>query len=356
MQTMDPNIMTYPIPGNTKGGLLHVYGRFYAKNLILCCGGYPDDHKPFAPLAQRLASEEDCMVGITCFPGFDLDTYQKYKYNGYKRTGYNFDEVAVSIREAVSRLHRRWGESNKTTYRDETIPKFTIILHDWGVIPGLMFINRAIETKYSPHVPDKIVLLDVLTMPHRQYKDLPRQKDVPYSLKPSMYELVVCISYRFALAISFVWLRFVSDIIGLINFAIFFQIIILLRLSPCQSFDHKFAVTERAQNASSPLPFYRHLVYMCYPYYYMFLCLICNTGFEDITIPLDLKATPILYIYGERKNIMFHDWRSLAILEREKREGRSDCRVVSVKDSGHWMYVQKLDVCLEEIKKFIKFK
>jgi pimeloyl-ACP methyl ester carboxylesterase len=93
---------------------------------------------------------------------------------------------------------------------------------------------------------------------------------------------------------------------------------------------------------------------MCYPYYYMFRCFLRGTGFEDIHLPLDLKSTPILYIYGTEKNVMFHDKISLAIMEREERECRSECRVVAVEGAGHWMYVQKLEVCLEEIKRFIQ--
>jgi pimeloyl-ACP methyl ester carboxylesterase len=348
---IEPTIITYAIPGNDNGGILHIHGNPRSTKMILCCGGYPDDHKPFTPLAKRLASEGDCIVGITCFPGFDLDAYRKSKFDGYKRTGYNFDEVCASIREAVSQLFAHWETKSEV---DAVSPKFTIILHDWGVIPGLMFVNRAIDEQYSSHVPNRIVLLDVLTMPHRDYKNIPRQEDVPYSLKPSWYELAVCFTYRFALASSFALLRFVSDIVGLVNVSIMFGIVMLLRLNPTYGFDNHYAIRERARKASSPLSFYRHLVYMCYPYYYMFRCFLRGTGFEDIHLPLDLKSTPILYIYGTEKNVMFHDKISLAIMEREERECRSECRVVAVEGAGHWMYVQKLEVCLEEIKRFIQ--
>ena len=164
----------------------------------------------------------------------------------------------------------------------------------------------------------------------------------------------VAASYRFAFASSFVLLRFVSEIVGLINYAILYNVLLLLRLNPTYGFDKQYAYDERVARAKTPLAFYYHLVYMCYPYYYMFKCLIQQKGFEDIHIPLDLKATPILYIYGKAKNINFHDWKSLAILEREEREKRSDCRVVAVEGAGHWMYVQKLDVCFDEIRSFIR--
>jgi pimeloyl-ACP methyl ester carboxylesterase len=344
----EPRVITYPIPANDDGGLLHIYGGANAKNIIICCGGYPDDHKPFTPLARRLASEADSLVGITCFPGFDLDSYSKSKFNGFKRTGYSFEEVCNCIREAVSRLFTEW----KSKSSEDISPKFTLILHDWGVVPGLMFANRTIEEQYSLHVPNKIVLLDILTPPHKQYEDLPKQEDVQYSLRPSMYELLVCISYRFALAASFAVLRYASDILGLISMALMFGLVHLLGLNPARTVDSTL-IEKRAQEAKFPLAFYRHLVYMSYPYYYLFKCFIIGKGLEDISLPLDLKSSPILYIYGTDKNVMFHDWRSLAILEREERENRSACKVVKVEEAGHWMYVQKLEVCVEEIKSFI---
>jgi pimeloyl-ACP methyl ester carboxylesterase len=300
-------------------------------------------------LACRLSEEEDCLVGITCFPGFELKAYTQFGFDGYKRGGYNFDEVCASIREATIQLFKQC-ESNSSS--EDVAPRFTIILHDWGVIPGLMFVNRALEMEYSPHVPNKIVLLDVLTWPADNINDLPLQSEVPYSLRPSIYELSVCFAYRFALATSFLWLRFVSDIIGLINMAILTQLVVSFRLNPVKSFESKY-IDERAMQSQSRLAYYRHLVYMCYPYYHMFIALL-RRRFDDVHIPRDLKTTPILYIYGTNKNIMFHDWKSLAILEREERENRSECKVVAVEDAGHWMYVQKLDCCLDEIKKFIK--
>ena len=51
---------------------------------------------------------------------------------------------------------------------------------------------------------------------------------------------------------------------------------------------------------------------------------------------------------------MFHDHRSLAILEQEEKEGSSDCRVVRVEGAGHWLYCQRPDVCEHEIRRFLK--
>lgn len=53
---------------------------------------------------------------------------------------------------------------------------------------------------------------------------------------------------------------------------------------------------------------------------------------------------------------MFHDRRSLAILEQEEKDGTSECRVVKVTGAGHWMYCQKPDLCEVEIRKFMTMK
>ena len=70
---------------------------------------------------------------------------------------------------------------------------------------------------------------------------------------------------------------------------------------------------------------------------------------------MNLKDTPVLYMYGPEKNAMFHDRRSLAMLEEEEKKGRSDCRVVRVDGAGHWMYhhTQRPDICEQEIRSFI---
>jgi pimeloyl-ACP methyl ester carboxylesterase len=51
---------------------------------------------------------------------------------------------------------------------------------------------------------------------------------------------------------------------------------------------------------------------------------------------------------------MFHDRQGLALLQQEEKDGTSDCRVIKVEGAGHWVYCQKPDVCVDEIRKFLK--
>ena len=163
---MKPTIIRYPIPGND--GLLHIYGKRTSKNVILYCGGWPDGvaDGPFTPLAKQLATstehDDGYFVGITCWPGFDYELYQQTKY---RRQGYTFDEVTCCIREAAKQLFIEYNKptSNETDNDDQHKPQFTTIFHDFGVLTGLMYVNRSIEEEYfTEHKPDKVILLDVL--------------------------------------------------------------------------------------------------------------------------------------------------------------------------------------------------
>ena len=255
--------------------------------------------------------------------------------------------MTCCIREAAKLL---FAEYNKSTTSDgyenqeEKKPQFTVIFHDFGVLPGLMFVNRAIEEEdFTQHKPDRVILLDVLVGPHPKFDRRQTKGIVPYT----KHELLVYGAYRGSFACSFAMLRFISEIVGVITIAILGRLVRLLRLSPLRWIDRKLLV-ERKMNRY-------HVVYTFYPYYYLIQAMFYNKrALAHASLPLDLVQTPILYIYGTEKNVMFHDHRSLAILEQEEREGRSDCRVVKVEGAGHWMYCQKPDACEQEIRSFLR--
>eukprot|EP00984_Skeletonema_dohrnii_P035594 scaffold35577_cov261-Skeletonema_dohrnii-CCMP3373.AAC.3 len=145
---------------------------------------------------------------------------------------------------------------------------------------------------------------------------------------------------------SFAALQF-SEAVGLIVLAVLTPIVFsILKLNPLQDID---MFSGRSKDL-------KHFLYMMYPYYYMFKVMLkeSETFFDGKTLPLDLKETPVLYIYGAKKNVMFHDHRSVALLEREEKEGLSESRVVRLEESGHWMYCQQPEVCESEIRKFLK--
>ena len=179
---MTPTVIHYPIPGSEIGGLLHIHGKRTAKHVILYCGGFPDNVEPFAPIARRLAASTDdgdcdgCFVGVTCWPGFDDESYRRLNFGDFRRGGFSFDEVACCIREAARQLFLDYrkvsgGEDHVPAKTDvDDGPRFTVIFHDWGVLPGLIFVNRSImegNEYFSERPPDRVVLLDVLLSPHK---------------------------------------------------------------------------------------------------------------------------------------------------------------------------------------------
>jgi hypothetical protein len=305
---MTPIIVRYPIPGYECGGLLHIHGERTAKHVVLYCGGFPDGVEPFLPMAKRLAvsrgngDDDGCFVGVTCWPGFDEESYHRLIFRNVRREGFTFFEVSCCIREAVKQL---FLEYNKTTGGEDCMSnekgednkrRFTVIFHDWAVLPGLMFVNRSIAEGnecFSERTPDRVVLLDVLLQPHESTTRFNHLS--PYTI----HELIVCTAYRGAAAYSFAMMRYISDSIGLVTFAFLVALLKILRLLPCRSIDENF-LNERKTNMY-------HLVYMCYPYYYIFETLISNKKSLSLgTLPLDLAKIPVLYLYGADKNVVSH--------------------------------------------------
>ena len=349
---MQPKVLKYPIPGNPTGGILHIYGEpAPAQDIILYCGGFPDGVEPISDLAERLATRRDdgqdrgCYVGATCFPGFDYMSFSEQKFSGFKKSGFTFDEVTCCVRDAADLLFQEYSKAPSSS--DKLTTTFTLMTHDWGAVIGHIFINRAIEERsFTQHKPDRLIMLDVLMSPHPKsnYREILEGIEV---YKPTFRDNMLALSYRTAFAISFAALQLVTETIGLIVMAILTTIIFrILNLNPLLGVDdeHKECIKDL-----------KHFLYMMYPYYHMFKELFKGSGhvFEAATLPADLKQTPVLYIYGAKKNVMFHDYRSVALLEKEEKEGLSKSRVVRLEESGHWMYCQQPEVCEDEIRKFL---
>lgn len=348
-----PKVLNYPIPGNPTGGILHIYGEpAAAQDVILYCGGFPDGLDPISDLAERLATPRDgqdvgCYVGVTCFPGFDNESFNEQKFAGFKKSGFTFDEVTCCVRDAADLLFEEHAKSVSSSKDDCT--NFILMTHDWGAVVGHLFINRAIEEpSFTQHKPDRVVMLDVLLRPnpYSNYREVLRGTDI---YKPTRRDYLISLSYRTAFALSFAALQYISETAGLILLAILKTIVFsILKLNPLHDFEGGH-FRERAKDL-------KHFLYMMYPYYHMFkeMAKGSESVFTAATLPLDLKETPVLYIYGSKKNVMFHDYSSIALLEREEREGLSESRVVRLEDCGHWMYCQEPEVCESEIRKFLK--
>lgn len=266
----------------------------------------------------------------------------------FKKEGFTFDEMEAAIREAAKML-KQLSTYEKEGYMDKkkTPLKTVGIFHDWGVAPGSMWANRLMEDDENRTL--KLVLFDVLLGPHPSYTGkIPPPNECG---KASFYQNVIDITYKSVFASGFLLQRYLPGLLAKFIFGLEITLLSLFRLSPTLAIDQKTLEARK-----TPLELDR-MMFMAYPYV-EYLQRMFFKGFDvdsSISIPKDLKKTPVLYMYGTAKRMMFHDYRSLRILEREEEEKRSKSKAIAVHGAGHWLYskTQKFDFCLESVKKFI---
>jgi pimeloyl-ACP methyl ester carboxylesterase len=344
--------ITYAIPHEEDGGCLFLYGKPDAKHIVLTCAGFPDDHGSFGPLAQRLAKESNCLVGVTCLPGFDDRPDKPWK--NHHKEGFTFLEVVASLHEATKVLR---------AYSTNPEAKFTAIFHDWGCLVGLMFTNRALtleEDDSSEHhhhafTPDQVVLFDVCLGAHPKATNVPVPP--PKTLLYFLYDLAVQVSYRLLLALCFLLQYYVSSKMAANLFDYGFLVLNILRLSPVRAIDNNLSATA----PTDPQDYKHRITYMAYPYYYLWKVIFRGKLDEDggivdlagVHLPKDLTTTPVLYMYGLDKNIQFHQDDGLCLLEHEHEQGRRS-NAIAVKDAGHWLYKQQADICFAQVDAFIQ--
>jgi len=333
-------VIYYPIAGSPKGGALYLYGEKSAGAIIILCAGFPDDQEAFAPFAKRLSEDTDSFVGVTTMPGYHGPIDQ------FKKEGFTFDEMEAAIREAAKMLKQQSTYEQEGNIEKKKTPLKTVgIFHDWGVIPGSMWANRLMEDDENRTL--KLVLFDVLLGPHPFYTGkIPPPNECG---KASFYQKLIDITYKSVLGSGYLLQRYLPGPLAKFIFGLEMTLLSLFRLSPTLAIDQK---TFEARK--TPLELGR-MMFMAYPYV-EYLQRMFFKGFDSsFSIPKDLKKTPVLYMYGTAKRMMFHDHKSLRILEREEEEKRSKTKAIAVKGAGHWLYseTQRFDFCLESVKKFI---
>lgn len=333
-------IINYPLPDDPQGGALYIYGKSNSPTIAIFCAGYPDDHENGQIFCSRLSNESNTLVGLMCLPGYDHRPEKSW--DTFRKDGYTFDEMTNAIREAVKVLR------NESTHNKKA--KLIGIFHDWGVVPGTIWTNRTLQDPQSDY-PNEIILFDVLGPVHTNL-----QHDIPTPHhKQTYWEKFIEFYYRVVFATSFVLQRYVSKYVALLCFVIGTSIMNVLRIGPTLSIDDQ--VFKKRHVPLNPF----RMIYMAYPYYYMFQTIIMfsngrrhfHTFYNQMSIPKDLKQTPVLYLYGTNKRIMFHDDGAVKYLQRERREGRSKSDAIAVENAGHWLYIQQPDLCLKKVIEFM---
>jgi pimeloyl-ACP methyl ester carboxylesterase len=324
--------VTYPIPHDDSGGCLFVYGNADAPHLVIMCAGFPDDQSVFQPLASRIASSCNCLVGVGCIPGYDEEKKQEQW-----KDGYSFEDWVACLREAVKALRAQAKDNNA---------KLTGIFHDWGCVAGLMYTNRSLQEGLRELIPDQLVLLDILLGPHPKTKDKPR---VVIPKLTQFHTTMSLIIYQLALAKTWFLQRYVSQHLALAYLSISTVVLKVLRLLPGSDADSPHILPKTSRKAFK-------ILYMTYPYYIAWKAILTGNArstFRSAYLPLDLNRTPILFLWGASKHFQLHSFKAVALLERENKNGGRS-RVVRVENAGHWLYLQQEDLCFEKIKTFLQ--
>jgi pimeloyl-ACP methyl ester carboxylesterase len=380
MDTPDLVSVTYPLPGNDVGGRVIIYGLDSSKvdlastdgkmmlpnqrtapqkkattlHVLFFCGGFPDHWTTFQPLAQRLSatqissgSERDTseriICGVTCLPGYDTH------HDNFKVEGYTFDEMAVSLQSACKVLLSTITEHYSTTNEVNVKIQLTGIFHDWGSYVGAMVVNRS--NQLIPNYYHKVIFFDVLPSAHPKLR-LPREK-------PNVWKGLILMSYTSLFALCHSIQRYISCLLAIPLSLVGYSVLHLLGLLPIQWLDNETFLSDRPKEYTL-----RKIIYMQYPYYYLWRGLMrqgpkqfLKTTLSDATLPENVSAdtpngTPVLYMYGTKKNAMFHDANTVAWLQQHPPNQQSSS-VVKVEGVGHWLYRQNEDICYEAICKFI---
>ena len=292
------------------------------------------------PLASRLASEMNCLVGVMALPGYD-DRPEK-PWTSHPAEGYTFNEWANAVRDAVKAL--KGYSISKSTPK-----KLTGIFHDWGVVAGLMHTNQALESESDKDTTavDQMVLFDVLLDAHPETPGIESVVVPRKSFFRRIYDTVTTLSYRILFANVYFTQRFVSKHLARLKMGLGLTSLRALGLIPSRPVD------EPAWKEYPVDP--NRLMYMTYPYFGLFRSIVfgkMHRDFRGAHPPINLRKTPVLYMYGLDKNIMFHPDSSVALLQQENKNGNKS-NAIAIEDAGHWLYLQKADQCFGEIKRFM---
>jgi pimeloyl-ACP methyl ester carboxylesterase len=343
--TTTTTILHHPIPKTNAAGSLHVYGDPASKHLVIMSAGYPDTQQAMTPMAKHLAYKMNCLVGVTCPPGYDRNNKS---LQHYPDGGFTFDDWVAHLREAVKAL-RKYSTTTKSTIQDTTL---TGIFHDWGVVMGTLYSNHVTDDDGNNGLGlklDRMILYDVLTPPHPKTDRRPKGHD-----NKTTWHKVSTMCYQLVLAGTFVLQRYVPSRLSYVTLAFFAVangLLSLFRMYPMSPEDADYFKTHIPVNTLAAL---QQQWYMCYPYYQFWKTVWRGKIRElvlGVSLPQDLSKIPVLFLYGANKNYHLSDANAMELLQREEAEGRPS-RVVRVENAGHWLYAQQPEICYAATKQF----
>lgn len=259
-----------------------------SKPPVVLVAGFPDDqlsawHPKF--LAELQISHR---IIALCLPGYDSAPNA-----AAISWGFDFEQLISSMNSTLDSI----------LSPEQT---FHLIGHDWGSVVAQFYQNS------HPNRINRLVLLDV-----------------GQNLEPSsMKEAFVISFYQIWFAASFVMAKLVHTRVADLIFKSFF--VIMPRSFNPTPHDYKHRPASDIH------------VGMCYPYYHMWRGILTGKSLR----PRFPSQTPTLFIYGARKNCMFHGPKFLRRLEK------SQGAWLELSKAGHWVTHFEPEICAEQITKF----
>ena len=182
-----------------------------------------------------------------------------------------------------------------------------LIIHDWGSFLGMLYQN-----KYHQSVK-KVVALDV-----------------GLGLTKNIREIGVLLFYQLWFAIAYVISQAINYQLGNLFFKLFLFLPFIKYISPTPHDTLHRPISEIS-------------VHLCYPYYHLWKGLL----FDKVRLrPPRFPSCPVLYLYGLKKNAMFH---SSGFIDRlAATEG---CKSLAL-EAGHWVTHFQPEIVVKEVKEF----
>ena len=217
----------------------------------------------------------------------------------------------------------------------------SLVVHDWGMIPGFYHSNSA--------GCDKLIVFDVL--PANPKLDEP--DSAYYALVHLNYQVMFALAFR----LSRLW-----DLLGKIWLAVGSILIFgvfrrwLNPVGPADGHPHGFFGRVGLFPWQEPDVEHaggrRVTTFRCYPYFHALKNIASPDAMQQVAEKIDfdssLEKQPICYIFGAQKNTQFH-------LESQlKKLGETPgCEVHGLEGTGHWCYKHAPQKCFDIVRDFI---
>lgn len=272
---------------------------FKGAPLLVFVAGYPDSElSAFGKMIEEFKEEYEILS--IAMPGMDTKTVENRDFEkiGW---GHAFTDIPYLLKNTIIEA------------LGKTKP-YVLVGHDWGAYVCGQYINEMRGTDKKR--VSQLILLDVGSF-----------GDVGMF---GAYTSMVIAIYQGLLALAFFLYKLFGEFIGMLPVKMFFIL--------CMFFPF-FSPTMKGDRM--PRRMREFHVSMCWPYFRFWTA----PFLRQPKLPVD---TPFLFIYGKRKNIMFHTDTALS------RIAANPIQKYAAVDAGHWLQVEKSEEVAKLIRDFVK--